>query len=804
MYSLFRKEITTFFGSLTGYLVAFVFLIANGLFLWVFPGNYNLLDNGYATLDGYFSLAPWIFLFLIPALTMRLFAEEKRSGTLEILVTRPVSLFQLVWAKYLAGLVLVLLCLLPTVVYFYSVYSLGNPPGNWDAGAAWGSFIGLFCLAAGYVAIGLAASATTDNPVLAFVLALFVSFLCYLGFEFAADLNFSPAISEMLIQLGINEHYLSVSRGVVDSRDLIYFLSLGFFFLVITSVLLQYKQKHWKQQSKKLGMLVVGLIVLSYLSGAWFFRLDLTAEKRYSLSPISKQLIQQLDSPIKVDVFLGGELPPGFRKLQQALVEKIQDINAYSDYRIHYELIDPYELVSTSEEQKKLFDRLVSLGLRPTDLRLQRDEGTVTKLIFPGAIVKYKDYDVGINLLKNNPSLSPEVNLNQSEETLEYELMRALNSLMADASPRVAFLQGQGELTEPETRDIRQTLSENFQLTDLHASELFQKEDLPDALVIADPKQAFSEQDKFYIDQYLMRGGNLLWLVDPVRVSLDSLSRGETALAFPRDLNLNDQLFRYGVRVNTNLVQDVECLMIPVNTSPVGSAPKYTPAPWYYSPLLKPSQSHVLSRNLNQLKAEFVSTIDTVGKDPAIQKYVVLQTSSYSRKIQTPLEVSLQSINQPPSESVFNEKHLMIGVLLEGQFSSVFQNRMLDDFNTQKIEVMNRSEPARMIVLADGSLIANQVSRRNGQIQTLPLGYDRYSQQTFGNKEFLVHAISYLCDETGIMSLRSQAFKIRLLDKVKIRENRLFWQLFNVLVPLVFISLLGLIFSLVRRRKYSR
>ncbi|WP_299584138.1 gliding motility-associated ABC transporter substrate-binding protein GldG [uncultured Sunxiuqinia sp.] len=803
MYSLFRKEITTFFGSLTGYLVAFVFLIANGLFLWVFPGNYNLLDNGYATLDGYFSLAPWIFLFLVPALTMRLLAEEKRSGTLEILVTRPISLLQLVWAKYLAGLVLVLLCLLPTLVYFYTVYQLGNPAGNWDAGASWGAFIGLFCLAAGYVAIGLAASATTDNPVLAFMLALFVSFLTYQGFELAAGLNFSPAIREMLIQLGINEHYLSVSRGVVDSRDLIYFLSLSFFFLVVTSLLLQQKQKKRNQQLKKLAILMGGLLVMNLVAGAWFFRLDLTSEKRYSLSPVSKQLIQQLDAPIKVDIFLDGELPPGFRKLQQALVEKIQDINAYADYRVHYELLDPYKLVSTTEEQNKLFDRLVSLGLRPTDLRLQRDEGTVTKLIFPGAVIKYKDYDIGINLLKNNPSLSPETNLNQSVETLEYELMRAFNVLLTDNKPTVAFLQGQDELTEPETRDIRQTLTENFQVTDMRAEALFQAESLPDVLVIADPKQAFSEQDKFYIDQYLMRGGNLLWLIDPVRVSLDSLSRGETTLAFSRDLNLNDQLFRYGVRVNPNLVQDVECLMIPVNTAPVGSPPKYTPAPWYYSPLLKASQAHVLSRNLNQLKAEFVSTIDTVGKDPAIRKSVVLHTSNYSRKIQTPLEVSLQSINQPPSQSMFNEKYLMAGVLLEGQFPSVFQNRMLTDFNTQKIEVMDRSKPARMIVIADGSLIANQVSRRNGQVQILPLGYDRYSQQTFGNKEFLVHAISYLCDKTGLMFLRSQAFQIRLLDKVKIREQRLFWQLFNVLIPLALISVLGLIFSVIRRRKYS-
>ena len=804
MFSLFRKEITSFFGSLTGYLVAFVFLVGNGLFLWVFPGNYNLLESGYATLDSYFSLAPWIFLFLVPAVTMRLFAEEKRMGTLEILVTRPLSLFQLVWAKYLAGLVLVLLCLLPTLVYFYSVYMLGNPVGNWDSGAAWGSFIGLFCLAAAYMSIGLLASAMTDNPVFAFIVALFFSFLSYLGFEFAASLNWPPAFSEILIQLGINEHYLSISRGVVDSRDLFYFLAFSLFFLVLTSMLLQQKQKSWKRQSKKMILLLGGLIALGYISSSLFFRIDLTSEKRYSLSPISRQFIQKIDDPLKFDIFLEGELPPGFRKLQQAIVEKIQDINAYADHRVGFELIDPYKITKNAKEQTQLFEHLVSLGLQPTDLRLKRDEGTVTKLIFPGAVLRYKDYEIGLNLLKNNPSLSAESNLNHSIETLEFEFMRALTQLLGDTKPLVAFLGGQGELGEPETRDIRQTLSENYTVADVVADELISGENMPQALVVADPVQAFSEKDKFYIDQYLMRGGKLLWLIDPVQVSLDSLSRGETTFAFPRDLNLNDQLFRYGVRINSTLVQDVECLMIPVNTSPVGTAPKYTAAPWYYSPLLSPSQSHELSRNLNRIKSEFVSSIDTVGKNPAIKKSVILHSSNYSRSIPTPLEVSLQSINEPPDRSLFNEKQLAVGVLLEGQFSSVFQNRILDDFNTKNIEVLSKSKPAKIIVLADGSLIANQVSRRNGSIQTLPLGYDRYSQQTFGNKEFMVNAVNYLCDETGIMSLRSRAFKIRLLDKVKIREQQLFWQLLNVLAPLLLISLLGLIFNLIRIRKYKR
>ena len=801
MYSLFRKEITSFFGSITGYLVAFVFLIANGLFLWVFPGTYNLIENGYASLSPYFMLAPWIFLFLIPALTMRLFAEEKRLGTLEILITRPYSLLQLVWAKYLAGLFLVVVCLLPTLVYFYSVYSLGNPVGNWDSGAAWGSFIGLFLLAALYVALGVLSSSLTDNPVFAFITALFLCFFFYSGFDFVAAMDLPMAVKSFFLNLGISEHYNSVSRGVVDSRDVLYFVLVTGIVLVLTSLFLRRKQQKLKRQLKKTGVLAVVVIVILFVGSAWFFRIDLTTEKRYSLSPVSEELLAKLDAPIKVDLYLAGDLPPGFRQLQRAVEEKVQDMDAWADFRIQSVRKDPYD-ISNNDERNKLFNQLVNLGLQPTDLRQNKEEGTVTKLIFPGAVLRYRDQLVGINLLKNNPSLSADENLNNSIETLEFELMNAICQLVQGKKEEVAFLSGQDELGDPETWDIRQGLSENYNVVNRTAEQLFQNDTLPKALIIADPSKAFGEQEKFYIDQYLMRGGNLLWLFDPVQVSLDSLSRGETTIAFPRDLNLMDQLFKYGVRVNPDLLQDVECILIPVNTSPVASQPKFTPAPWYYSPLLTPSDDHVISRNLNRLKSEFVSSIDTVGKNPEIRKSVILHTSAYSRKIGTPEQISLQSINSPPAQELFHVPNIPVGVLLEGCFPSVFNNRMTREFNPLGIEVLDKSQPAKQIILADGSLIANKVSRRNGQVRTQPLGYDEYSQQTFGNKAFLLNAVNYLCDNSGIMELRSRVFKIRLLDKVRLREDKTFWQVLNVVLPLLIIVVFGLVFHFVRIRKY--
>lgn len=804
MYSLIKKEFTSFFGSLTGYLVAFVFLLGNGLFLWIFPGNFNILEGGYASLSPYFSLAPWMFLFLVPALTMRLFAEEKRLGTFEILLTRPFSSWQLVLAKYIAGVVLVVLCLLPTLVYFFSVYHLGNPVGNWDSGASWGSFIGLFFLAMSYVAIGLFCSSLTDNPVFAFVSALLGCFLLYAGFDFVAQMNMHVFLKNLFLEFGVSKHYESMSRGVLDSRDMVYFLFVIGLLLAVTTFSLRAKQQNIKKQLKQsVKYLVISLLVL-VVANQWFFRVDLTSEKRFSLSEVSKNKLDKLTYPVYVDLYLAGDLPAEFRQLKQAIEEKVQDMNAWANMPVRIYQNDPYD-ITNEKERNKLFNQLVNIGIQPTDIRRNTDDGTSTQLIFPGAVIQYGDKYMGINLLKNNPALPAEQNLNNSIETLEYEFISALQQLQADGEKKkVAFLQGHDELSDDETLDMRQTLQTSYEVVNMNLQQVDWQRNLPDVLVVADPKSPFSEHDKFQIDQLLMRGVNLMYLIDPVSVSLDSLTRGETTIAFPTDLNILDQLFTYGVRVNPTLVQDVECVYIPVNTSPIASQPKFTPAPWYYSPLLTPSPNHVISRNINRVKSEFVSSIDTVGAHSGLRKTVILQTSPYARVVGTPVEISLQNINNPPARELFHVQNVPTGILVEGSFSSVFANRITDEYNSDGAEVLTQSKLAKLIVLADGSLMANKVNRSEGGLKTQPLGYDQYSKQTFGNKEFLLNAVNYLTDDSGIMQLRSRVFKLRLLDKVKLREDRLYWQLINLLVPIAIVVLLGLVFQLVRINKYRK
>ncbi|MCG6188853.1 gliding motility-associated ABC transporter substrate-binding protein GldG [Maribellus maritimus] len=804
MYSLFRKEIKTFLGSLIGYLAVLVFLLVTGLFLWVFPGAYNIPDNGYATLEPLFSLAPWLYLFLVPAITMRFFADEKRSGTIEILLTHPISDFKLVLAKFFAGMVLVIFSLLPTLLYFLSVYLLGEPVGSIDVGATWGSFIGLFLLAAVYVAIGVFASSFTDNQIVSFILAMAMSFIFYLGFDFVGSAGVSYLFEELLSWMSINNHYLSISRGVVDMRDIIYYFGITLLFLYLTSVFLRIS--NWKKGriKRNVAVFVVLLIVVFVVSSNFLFRLDLTADKRYSLSDVSKEIVSGIEQPVEVEFFLIGELEPGLRKLQQEVLEKIAVLNVFSPKPIRIKFTDPYS-IGDVEKRQNLIDEIAGKGVTPTSFRKQTNEGVSTRTIFPGALVSMGGKEMAVNFLKSNPDFSAEANFNHSVESVEFELINVFRKLMRTKKSTLAFLDGNQELNQYQTADFANALSGDFQLTRILPGELPAHVKNVDILIVADPQQPFEEKDKFYIDQFVMQGGKVMWLIDPVKVSLDSLSNGYQTYAFPRDLNLSDLFFRYGVRLNYELLQDVYCARIQVNTALPGNTPKFTIHPWYYSPLLVPSDAHPATRNLNNVFSEFASSIDTISGNPGAKKNFILTTSPSARRVKSPSSVSLQNINNPPARELFNEAFIPVGVMLEGTFISVFQNRMLEAFGIPASEnIINKSKPTKMVVIADGDLMANRVNYSTNPPRFTELGFDRVSGRTFGNKEFLLNLIYYLNDDQGIMQLRNRTVKMRMLDKVQLREEKTKWQWLNIVLPLVLVTIFGLAYNYLRRRRFNR
>jgi len=585
-----------------------VFLVVNGLFIWIFNNNLNILESGYATLEPLFIIAPWIFLFLIPAITMRMFAEEKRSGTLDLLITRPLTGMQIVIAKWLATMALVLLAVIPTFIFYITVIKMGSPQGNIDTGGTWGSYIGLVFLAGIYASIGIFISTISENQVVSFIGSLVLIFILFTGFDFIASIGLISGVDQVIMNIGISEHYRSMSRGVLDTRDILYFLSMIALFLILARLILD-SMKRIKRDYVVRLLAGLSIILLINIIGSFIHhRIDLTSEKKYTLSPVTKQALSDLNETVFIHVYLDGELPSGFVRMRSAIEDLLEEFRRYAPREVEYEFLDVSE--ETDEAfRRNIMSELYDKGLQPTSVQVKEKDGSTTqKIIFPGAVISYGGIDVGINLLKNNPLQNHEINLNNSIQTLEYEFINMIRNLSNNEVEKIAFIEGHGELDGYDIGDIMKELSIFYQVDQGVIGGLYGSLDDYKAIIIAKPIDVFSEEDKYVIDQYIMNGGTVLWFLDLVEVSLDSLVGGST-FAFYKPLNIEDQLFKYGVRINPNLVKDIECHVIPVNRGVVGGQTDWQLSPWYYYPVVAPDAEHPVTKNLNRVKLEFASTI---------------------------------------------------------------------------------------------------------------------------------------------------------------------------------------------------
>jgi len=581
------------------------------------------------------------------------------------------------------------------------------------------------------------------------------------------------------------------------------------------------KKQNRKSFKKKtivdLTMIVAIFIFLNYISSYFFFRVDLTTENRYTIAPETKKLLKDLKDIVYVKVYLDGELPAGFKRLQSGIKEMLDEFRVYGGENIQYELINPSENTN-KKERNDFYRQLYQKGLNPTNLQEKDDEGTQSqKIIFPGALVSYKNVEAPVDFLTASVNQSPEQNLNGSIEEIEYQLVSAILKLKKEFNQKIAFIYGHGELESPDVEDISNTLSDYYtverikingklnslseRIEDSIGVRAHNKYDL---IVIAKPDSMFTEQDKFIIDQHIMLGGKVLWLIDATTAEIDSLAYSSSILATIKATNINDQLFHYGVRVNPNLIQDIQCALIPVNTAIAGTQPKFSPEPWVYFPLLQPLFSHPIGRNVNLVKAQFASSIDFVGEAQNITKTVLLATSQYSREVNAPVRIGLELIREKRVPENFGKSNLPVAVLLEGKFSSVFKNRLTPEISdSPQISFKPEGISTKMVVISDGDLIRNNVQKLGFKSNAQPLGFDRYTGETFGNKDFLLNVINYMLDNTGFMSLRSREIKLRLLDKSKIENSKAFWQITNTLLPIVFIIALGTLITIYRKRKYT-
>ena len=578
------------------------------------------------------------------------------------------------------------------------------------------------------------------------------------------------------------------------------------------------KRKNLKKNQIISFVVAVVIVVLVNVIGSFVFtRFDLTSEKRYTLSPTTKEILNGLNDYVYFKVYLEGEFPAGFKKLRRETKEMLDEFRAYTKY-IDYEFINPAES-NDPAEIKEIRTQLYRAGLNPTNVSVRNNDGSSQELvIWPGALVSYRnDTEIAIDLLENQLGKSSEDALNASMQNLEFRLIDAVKKVTRMMKPNIAFIEGHGELGEQEVYDIAQSLAQNYNVGRvqidgkidalIHRTQNEEKDvkAFPsyDAIIIAKPTEPFDEKDKFLIDQYIMHGGKVLWLVEPVYATMDSLQSQESTIGLEQDLNLDDMLFKYGVRLNRDLLLDLTCAALPVRTGQMAGQAQLEFFRWFYFPLLQAASDHPMVRHMNAIKADFVSSMDATTSANGIEQIPLLKTSDYTKVSGAPVFITLAMLRQAPDRRMFSSKGKNVAYLLKGSFPSLYANRIPQEIvDDQATDFMEESKPTAMIVVADGDIIRNQIDIKRKT--PLPLGYDQYTQNTYANKEFIENAISYLVDGEGLIDIRSRELKVRLLDVTKVNQERGKWQVINTLVPIALIIALGFVMAFIRKKKYSK
>jgi len=555
--------------------------------------------------------------------------------------------------------------------------------------------------------------------------------------------------------------------------------------------------------------LLIGIILLNILVSHTNIRYDMTSEKRFTLSKPVKIMLGSIHEPVNIDILLEGNLKSGLRKLRNSTEALLQEFNEYADGNINYRLIDP---VAGGDDSSRasILDSLAKMGIQPMTQVAQSKKGEEQsqRIVIPAAIVKYKDRLLPVDLLKgvqrSREGQSTEQLYVNAENLLEYKFASVIDKLITDTLPAVGYLMGNGEILDFRVYGLVQYLRENFRFVTIPLDSVpFIPAGL-NALIMVKPSLKFSDDEKRKLDQYVMRGGSLICMIDNLYAEMDSLRSSRETIAFDRGLNLDDLLFHYGVRINQDLVEDLQCASINMVVGEQGGKPQFQLLPWPYYPLLDGSPSSLITRNLDPVLSKFANSIDTV-KAPDIFKTILLQTSPNARTVSTPALISLETVKTASDPKAFQQAAIPVGVILEGKFKSLYANRISTAMTDSLAQVYNQPflksgvKDARIIVCADGDLVLNEMSEHG----PLPLGFSKDINYTFANAEFLSNCLDYCVNPSGILQSRSKDYSLRLLDPEKTEDDRSFWQLVNIVSPLVVIILCGLIFQSVRKRKYS-
>ncbi len=557
-----------------------------------------------------------------------------------------------------------------------------------------------------------------------------------------------------------------------------------------------------------LGIVALVLFITSFVR----LRADLTSEQRYTLTPATKELVGKLDDVVFVKVYLHGELPADLKRLEQATRELLDEMRVLNPDLLQYAFVDP----SASPDEKtrtEVYRALTEQGLQYSSIRVKEKGGQRELIVFPGAVLSYKGKALPLQLLKTQLRQPDADMVNRSINNLEYELSSAIRQVTSTFKPRIAFLEGHGELAPPLVQDIANVLGEQYTVSRVRIDDRIDalsdkveggryRANRYEALIIARPDSAFSDRDLYVIDQFVMNGGKVLWCVDAMNAHLDSLREKQFSIATPYDLRLDDLLFAYGVRINTDLVLDQQCAPIELYTTPYGNQRKLERFPFPYEPIVIPRSAHPIVNNIDPVHLRFPSSIDTIGTDSA-RKTILLTSSPYTWVLKNPARISLGIVDNPPPFERSRTPDLPLAVLSEGRYRSAFADKLPEPFVADpQVAYRAWSRTTAMVVVSDGDAIANRVDPQKGMYY--PLGFDRYAgTKVYGNRELFVNALNYLLDDQGLISIRSRAITLRTLDTARVEDERTRWQAINLVIPVLLSLAAGLAFHLLRRRRYA-
>ncbi len=565
--------------------------------------------------------------------------------------------------------------------------------------------------------------------------------------------------------------------------------------------------KNNKKQSIFQLLIFVGLLlVINVLANQFYTKIDLTEDKRFTLTQPTKDLLRSVDEVVYVKVLLDGDFPAGFKRLQRATIEMLDDFRSETG-NLQYLVENP--IAGSIEENNAVKEELRKDGITPTMVRFKDGNETTQQSIYPWAVIYYRGREMAINLLEKQRGMSAleaEVTLNNSISLLEYKLANAISKLGTQQKRSIAFTEGHGELSAKQTISLEQDLIPFYKTGRINLDSFVRIAPTVEVLIVAKPRTAFSEKDKFKIDQYIMNGGKVLWMIDRLSAQLDSMQRGPFFMPFDYPINLEDQLFRYGVKIEPNLVLDLECSKIPQVVGQQGGRPQIDLFKWYYHPTVAPTSDHPIVKSLDRVNLFFPSSIDTTVRTKTnIAKTVLLQSSRYTRTQFAPVRLNFEILRYEPQPDKFNKPSEPMAVLLEGVFPSLYENRVPSEtlamMKELKQEYLARSKETRMIVVSDGDVGKNlQISNSD---EFHPLGYNQYEKKIYDNKQFLLNAIEYLLDGKGVIEARGKDVKLRLLDAVQAKAEKTKWRTINIFLPLVMLLLFGLVFNFFRRRKFA-